>query len=352
MTMTRAVVLAGLLGLAACGGGEVALRGPNPAVLRAVDRISDQDFAVPLEGGQAALLPVFSDRKLVDPHPGVKRVVIGMQDANRDAAGAFETLKRVAGEGGETMVVVPQFLAAQDTEKHGLGTDFARWTIEGWREGGNSRPSSPRDAGALVSSFGVFDALLLFLADRAGFPDLEEIVVAGNGPVARTVQLYAATGKGFGPVDAAGIRLRFVVAGADTFLYFDDRRPGRGPDGFETVPREQCAGYNQWPYGTVLPAVYAFGREGRDLAAAYAARDVTYLFNARESAALDRGCEARAQGGDRIERAQLYLRHLALMTGAPPASHRLAIARDAGAGAAGLFGSACGRAVLLGEGGC
>jgi len=352
MTIARAVLLAGLLGLAACGGGEPALRGPNPSVLRAVERISDQDFAVPLEGGQAALLPVFADRKLVDPHPGVKRVVIGVQDATRDAFGTFETLKRVAGEGGETMVVVPQFLAAQDAEKHGLGTDFARWTIEGWRDGGNSRPSSPRDAAALVSSFGVFDALLLFLSDRVGFPDLSEIVVAGYGPVARTVQLYAATGKGFGPADAAGIRLRFVVAGGDTFLYFDDRRPGRGPDGFEAIPREQCSGYNQWPYGIVLPAVYAFGREGRDLAAAYAARDVAYLVNAREAAAQDRGCEARAQGDDRVERAQLYLRHLALLAGAPPATHRMLVARDAAAGAAGLFGSACGRAALFGEGGC
>jgi hypothetical protein len=352
MTALHAILLAGLLALAACGGGETALRGPNPTVLRAVDRISDQDFAVPLPGGQAALLPVFSDRKLVDPHPGVKRVVIGVQDTARDAFGVFETLKRVAGAGGETMVVVPQFLAAQDTEKHGLGTDFARWTIEGWREGGNSRPSSPRDGGALVSSFGVFDALVLFLADPAGFPDLEEIVVAGYGPTARTVQLYAATGKGFGPADAVGVRLRFVVAGADTFLYFDDRRPGRGPDGFEAIPREQCSGYNQWPYGTVLPAVYAFGREGRDLADAYAARDVLYLVNARETSPLDRGCEARLQGGDRIERAQLYLRHLALVTGAAPASHRVAVARDAGAGAAGLFGSACGRAALFGAGGC
>lgn len=335
------------MALAACGS-DAPIRGPSAQVLRAIDRVSDQDFAVPVEGGLTALLPVFANRKLVDPHPGVKRAVIGIQDATRNAGAVFDVLKAAVGEGPESMLLVPQFLAAQDTEKHGLGPDFARWTIEGWREGGNSRPATLRDSGALVSSFAVLDALLLYLSDRAVFPDLAEIVLTGYGQSARTVQLYAATGKGFDAPDSAGVKLRFVVASADTFLYFDDKRPARGEDGFATFGREQCSGFNQWPYGVVLPAVYAFGRTGQQLAAGYVGREVVYLVSDKDADAADRGCEARAQGRNRLDRAENYLKHLALVAGSPPAGQRIVVAKGAGGSIGALLGSACGKAVLAG----
>ncbi len=337
------------MALAACGS-DAPIRGPSAQVLRAIERVSDQDFAVPVEGGLTALLPVFADRKLVDPHAGVKRAVIGIQDAARNAGAVFDALKTAVGEGSGSMVLVPQFLAAQDTEKHGLGPDFARWTIEGWRDGGNSRPATLRDTGALVSSFAVLDALLLYLSDRTVFPDLAEIVLTGYGQSARTVQLYAATGKGLDVPAASGVKLRFVVASADTFLYFDDKRPGRGEDGFATFEREQCVGFNQWPYGAALPAVYAFGRTGQQLAGTYVGREVVYLVGDKDTDTTDRGCEARAQGRNRLDRAEHYLKHLALVAGAPPAGQRLVVAKGAGGSIGALLGSACGKAALTGEG--
>lgn len=337
------------MALAACGS-DAPVRGPSPQVLRAIDRVSDQDFAVPVEGGQTALLPVFADKKLVDPHAGVKRAVIGIQDATRNAGAVFDALKAAVGEGPDTMVIVPQFLAAQDAEKHGLGPDFARWTIEGWRDGGNSRPATLRDSGALVSSFAVLDALLLYLSDRAVFPDLAEIVLTGYGQSARTAQLYAVTGKGLEEPGRAGMRLRFVVASADTFIYFDDKRPGRGDDGFVAFEREQCVGFNQWPYGAALPAVYAFGRTGQQLASSYVAREVVYLVGDRDTDPTDRGCEARAQGRNRLDRAEHYLKHLALVAGSPPAGQRVVVAKGAGGSIGALLGSACGKAVLAGQG--
>ncbi|MBL8833489.1 MAG: hypothetical protein JNL71_13940 [Rhodospirillales bacterium] len=336
--------------LSACSSDAPPVRGPSAQTLRAIERVSDQDFAVPVEGGLTALLPVFADKKLVDPHAGVKRAVIGIQDATRNAGAVFDALRSVVGEGPDSMVMVPQFLAAQDTEKHGLGPDFARWTIEGWRDGGNSRPATLRDSSPLVSSFAVLDALLLYLSDRAVFPDLAEIAFVGYGQSARTVQLYAATGKGLEEPARAGVKLRFVVAGADTFLYFDDKRPGRGEDGFATFEREQCVGFNQWPYGAALPAVYAFGRTGRDLAAAYVGREVVYLVGDRDTDPADRGCEARAQGRNRLDRAEHYLKHLALVAGAAPAGQRVVVAKGAPATIGGLLGSACGKAALAGQG--
>jgi hypothetical protein len=348
MKATFAAVLVSLgLAVSACGSDQP-LRGPNPLLLRAIDRISDQDFAVPVEGGASALLPVFADRKLVDPHAGVKRAVIGIQDVARNAGGVFDTLRQVAGGSDEAIVLVPQFLAAQDAEKHGLGPDFARWTIEGWRDGGNSRPSSLRDTGALVSSFAVLDALLLYLSDRAIFPDLGEIVLVGHGQSARTVQLYAASGKGFGAPDGAGIKLRFVVAAADTFLYFDEKRPGRGEDGFAPFEREKCVGFNQWPFGSALPAVYAFGRGGSQLARAYAPREVVYLIGDKDTESSDRSCEARAQGRNRLDRAELYLRHVAQVAGEPASAQRIVVVRGGGSTLGDLLVSPCGRAALAG----
>lgn len=340
---------AGLLG--ACGSDEP-LRGPNPAVLRAIDRMSDQDFAVPLEGGQSALLPMYSEKKLVGAHPGVKRVVVGIQDPARNAGLVFDALKKAVGEGPDTMVVVPQFIAAQDAEKHGLGPEFARWTIEGWIDGGNSRPANLRDTGPIVSSFTVLDAVILYLADRATFPDLTDIVFAGYGRSGRMVQLYAAVAKGLGAAAAAGVKIRFVVANADTFVYFDERRSSRGDEPFAPFDRERCTGFNLWPYGISVPTVYAYGANGLDLARQYAGLDVVYLVDERDADPVDRDCEARAQGRDRLDRARSYVKYLAVVAGSDPAAQRVVATRANPSGISGLLGGQCGRAILAGAGGC
>lgn len=341
-----------LLALAACGSDPV-LRGPSPQQLRAIERLSDQDFAVPLDGGQTLLMPVFADKKLVDPHPGVELVVIGIQDPARNAGLEFDRLLRVVGGGNATMVLVPQFLAAQDADRHRLGPDFARWTLDGWKEGGNSRPATLDDQGALASSFQALDALLLFLADRQAFPDLKRVSIVGYGQSARFAQLYAATARGLDAPQAAGISVRFVVAAADTFLYFDEERPSRANDtGFAPFDRAQCNGFNYWPYGFVLPAPYASGERPRDLARAYAERQVVYLIGDRDSEIGDRGCEARAQGRDRNERLAQYMRHVARAAGAPPAAHARLVAPGVGADPVALLASPCGRAALLGAPRC
>lgn len=341
--------------LAACGGGDPVLRGPSPAQLRAVERLSDQDFAVPVQGGQTLLMPVFSDKKLIDPHPGVERVVIGLQDPARNAGLEFDRLTRLFADSPSTMTIVPQFLAAQDTDRHRLGPDFARWTLDGWKEGGNSRPAAFADQGALASSFEAIDALLLFLADRQSFPDLKRVVLVGFGQSARFVQLYAATAQGLAPIERAGIALRFVVAAADTYVYFDEERPSRDDaTGFAEFDRKACNAFNYWPYGFVLPAPYASaaGTLPRDQARVYSRRDVVYLIGERDSDPGERGCEARAQGRDRAERLSNYLSYLAKLNGGPVETHRRFAAPGVGPDPAALYASPCGRAALSGAERC
>ncbi|MCA0449763.1 MAG: hypothetical protein LCH62_08315 [Proteobacteria bacterium] len=352
----KLIILATCLGpLAACGGGDPVLRGPSPAQLRAVERLSDQDFAVPVPGGQALLMPVFSDKKLIDPHPGIERVVIGVQDPARNAGLEFDRLTRLFADQSSTMTIVPQFLAAQDTDRHRLGPDFARWTLDGWKDGGNSRPAAFADQGALASSFEAIDALLLFLADRQSFPDLKQVALVGFGQTARFVQLYAATAQGLGATERAGIAVRFVVAAADTYVYFDEERPSRDDaTGFAEFDRRQCNAFNYWPYGFVLPAPYASasGALARDQARVYAQRDVVYLIGERDSDVGERGCEARAQGRDRPERLTNYLRYLAKLNGAPVETHRRFTAPGVGNDPVALYASPCGRAALSGADKC
>jgi hypothetical protein len=352
--MRAMLVAATLAVLAACSSAPTVSQ--RNQVLRATEVLSDQDFAVPVEGGLTTLLPVYSNVKLVEAHPGIKRATIAIQTPTRDAFAVYDALKTSLGPrlaaGGDAALLVPQFLSQQDIDRHQLGPDFARWTVDNWMVGGSTRPVTLRDAAVPVSSFAVLDALLLYLADRQQYPDLEEIQLVGYGASARLIQLYAAVAKGLGPPRAAGIRVRYVVLSPESHLYFDDRRAPRADAPFALVERDRCAGYQLWPYGTVVAPAYAAGQLARDMAAEYAASDILLLRAEREIEGTDRGCEAMAQGRNRVERLELYLRHLAAYIGGAPSGVRSAIVRGADGSLRGMLTSSCVREVLSGAAGC
>jgi hypothetical protein len=352
---TRAMLVAATLAvLAACSSGPTVSQ--RNQVLRPTEVLSDQDFAVPVESGLTTLLPVYSNVKLVEAHPGIKRATIAIQTPTRDAFAVFDALKTSLGarlaEGGDAALLVPQFLSQQDIDRHQLGPDFARWTVDNWMVGGSTRPVTLRDAGIPISSFAVLDALLLYLADRQQYPDLEEIQFVGYGASARLIQLYAAVAKGLGAPRAAGVRVRYVVLSPESHLYFDDKRAARADAPFAPVERERCAGYQLWPYGTVVAPAYAAGQLPRDMATEYAAADVLLLRAERESDGTDRGCEAMAQGRNRVERLSAHLRHLAAYIGGAPSGVRSGIVRGADGSLRGMLTSSCVREVLSGAAGC
>ena len=349
-------VLAGLaLAIAACSSAPPPVQ-PRLQALRATEVLSDQDFAVPVDGGLTTLLPVYSNVKLVESHPGIDRAVIAIQTQTRDAFAVFDTLKTALGapaaEGGTTALLVPQFLSQQDIDRHQLGPDFARWTVDGWMTGVGTRTVSLRDAGVPVSSFAALDALLLYLSDRAQYPDLAEIVLVGHSTSGRLVQLYAATAKGLAAPRASGIRVRHVVASPESHLYFDERRFARPDQPLLPFERERCQSYQQWPYGTVLAPAYASGQLGRDLAQHYAGADMLLVRAERDGEPADRGCEAMAQGRTRAERLDNHLRYIAQFLGSAPAGVRGVVARGADSSLRGMFASQCLREILAGAEGC
>jgi pimeloyl-ACP methyl ester carboxylesterase len=156
----------------------------------------------------------------------------------------------------------------------------------------------------------VVDALLARLSDRALFPDLKTVVLAGHSGGGQLVQRYAVVGKAAAALSIAGIHLRYVIANPSSYLYFSDDRPAQ-------FHGARCRDFNHWKYGPIDPPAYV-KRDAADtwpqLEANYAQRDVIYLLGAADidphEKDLDTSCGAEAQGPVRFVRGQAYFAYL------------------------------------------
>ena len=59
-------------------------------------------------------------------------------------------------------------------------------------------------------------------ADRARFPALRDVVIAGHSGGAQVAHRYAIVGAG---CNVAGVRCRYVIANPSSYVYFDSMRP-------------------------------------------------------------------------------------------------------------------------------
>lgn len=204
-----------------------------------------------------------------------------------------------------------------------------------------------------ISSFTVVDLLLMYLSDRNAFPDLQTIVVAGFGAGANFTQRYAAFTLASDAVAKQNIGLRYIVAGATSYLYPTASRPLGGRKGFGVPDTAACPNYNAFPYG--LEKLNAYARRGGANAAKmkYALQFITYLNARAQDASTDANCAALAQGRDGAARAESYRFYLQSLYGDVAArTQTFAEAKDAKNDAVALYGSACGMAVLFGGGLC
>jgi pimeloyl-ACP methyl ester carboxylesterase len=164
-----------------------------------VAAVVDGRFAV---GG--AQLPMFVSQDWSQQSPSVRRVVVIVHGYERNAADYARYILDAQPPDG-TLVVAPQFLAAEDISEHHLPDTVLRWQHELWA-GGN-----PADGPAPLSAFDVLDALLARLADRTAFPNLETVVLAGFSAGGQLVQRYAIVGRGELQFAGAPRHLRYVV---------------------------------------------------------------------------------------------------------------------------------------------
>jgi len=334
-------------------GGEVA-----PA-----SALPKQFFPVfPLGGDKdtpGQLLPISSNIELETQHSGITRAILFIHDMQRNSADGVATLMTLSGESSrDTLILAPQFSLDLDIMRFAAflpenGRNVTRWTLDdSWQFGGESR-TSPQQKG--ISSFTAMDILLLFLTDRARFPMLTQVVIAGHGMGADFVQRYAALGQAPDILAKEKIATRFVVANPSSFMYMTNIRPTDTGARFANPDLKSCPKLNDYPYGDLNLPAYGKKTGPNAVRLRYPERNVVYLTSDAIASDnyLDRGCEATVQGRDRAARGKLFGKYMAQSFGeSAEAKHFFAVVPKTGYDPVAVFGSPCGMEALFGYGRC
>jgi pimeloyl-ACP methyl ester carboxylesterase len=258
----------------------------------------------------SGIVPAFASHALDVEHPAIDRAMVLVHGALRDADQYYQLGEAVLADArvaANTALIVPQFLAEQDVRYHGLPNETLSWETWQWMGGA----AAVRTEG--ISSFRVLDAILEKLANRTAFPALREVIVVGHSAGGQFVHRYAILAD-VSRLRGAGVSVKFVVANASSYTYFDKTRPTA--DGqLAAFDQKKCPDFNRWKYGLEDAPPYGAGRSREKIEREYVARNVTYLLGTEDNdtahPALDRSCQAMAQGPHRYARGHAYFRYLA-----------------------------------------
>jgi len=241
----------------------------------------------------------------IGPAPAkIERVLIIIHGRLRNAETYRQSAERaadLAGQSANTLVIAPQFLNETDVALHPVADTVLRWQGNDWMAGGLST------APFALSSYAALDQIIARLGDRRQFPDVKDVVIAGHSGGAQVVQRYALLSHEQPELEAAGVHVRYVIANPSSYAYFDERRP-------VAFSHAGCPAFNRWKYGlSDLPA-YAAGQTPEQLEENYVQRDIVYLLGQQDidpnHPALDKSCEAKAQGANRLIRGRSYFEFL------------------------------------------
>jgi hypothetical protein len=186
--------------------------------------VADQRLEVATADG-TGLLALFLSADWSKPRPEVTRAVLVFHGDGRNARGYWNTARRAREAAGEqgvgALLVVSHFLAEVDLEDEPPADagKLLRWTSQGWKDGRPALGPAP------LSSFDAIDAMLARLANRALFPNLAQVVIAGHSAGGQIVQRNGVVGTGAAKLTALGIRVRTVVANPSSYAYFSADRP-------------------------------------------------------------------------------------------------------------------------------
>ncbi|WP_175907275.1 alpha/beta hydrolase [Burkholderia seminalis] len=295
-------------------------------------------------------VPIAVSRDWTKPQDDVTRAVIVIPGWPRRDLRSGEHAAEVAGAAARTTVIVtPQFLTARDIAAHNLRDNILRWGEDDWKVG------KPSQDAAAISSFQVVDEILHRLANRAIFPSLKTIVLAGHSAGGQFVQDYAVLGRGEADLGSAPVHIRYVVANPATYLYLTDERPDSKGD-FAPFNAASCRAFNRWNYGLQadIPAYSPRPDSIDELQTRYLRRDIIYLLgtadNAPDGDGQDQSCAAEAQGTTRYSRGQAFDAYVHILD--PHTTQRVYEARGIGHSSYRMFSSVCGQAALFDKPGC
>jgi pimeloyl-ACP methyl ester carboxylesterase len=279
----------------------------------------------------------------IGPAPAkIERVLIIIHGRLRNAETyrqSAEHAAELAGQSATTLVIAPQFLNETDIALHPVADTVLRWQGNDWMAGGLSTGPFP------LSSYAALDEIIARIGDRRQFPDVKEIVIAGHSGGAQVVQRYAVLSRDVPELQEAGVQVRFVIANPSSYAYFDERRP-------VAFKHAACPDFNRWKYGLSNLPAYAEGQTPAQLEEKYVKRDVVYLLGQQDinphHPALDKGCEAEAQGAYRLIRGRNYFDYLK-RSHPQGLSQQLIEVPGVGHDGDGMFNSPEGQKVLFGQ---
>jgi pimeloyl-ACP methyl ester carboxylesterase len=276
----------------------------------AVKVVVDQTLNV-TTGAGTGTLGLYLSADWTQPLPNITRAVLVFHGKLRNADRYYRSglaARAAAGEAGQnTLVIAPQFLTPADLAAHKLPDQMLRWRGTAWMGG------EPAAGPAGLSSFDAIDAVLARLADRSVFPKLTQVVLAGHSAGGQVVQRYAVVGQGEAALRQSNVRVRYVIANPSSYVYFSEDRP-RSDGTVGPFQSAKCPAFNRWKYGLEVRPPYAAERSPEELERDYVRRDVRYLLGAKDTdpdhPALDKSCEAEAQGSYRLVRGHAYFDYL------------------------------------------
>ena len=282
----------------------------------------------------------------------VDRALIMVHGAQRNGDGYFATAMASAAATGNllnTIVIAPVFRG-----REGRGCNDAVqpgelfWSCQGWNAG------LPAIDEKNTNSFAVMDRILTLLNDKAHFPKLKSIVVAGHSGGGQFMQRYSAMNR---IEETMKVPIRYVVANPSSYVYLDSKRPaasanctaeGKCAGSFGLyADRANCTTYNSYRYG--LESLNGYAQEvGADaIRKQFPLRNVTYLIGDLDvlpDTDLDKSCPANAQGINRRERGLNFWNYIQTEY---HASHKLVMIPRCGHNAACMFTASAGARVLF-----
>jgi hypothetical protein len=342
-------IAAAIVGVAALGGDRsVAARPPTPSC----------EELFPIDVGGAHLdLPYCANRSLAARDQGVRRLVVVIHGDGRNASDYFDSMMAAASAAGsgDTLIVAPQFLTADDQAAIASEADLY-YSDNGWKEG-DASATAPLARPASVSSFAALDDLVRSIVAGGAFPNLHAVVITGHSAGGQFVDRYVATSPLEDELGGA-ISFRYVIANPSSYLYFDTRRPGKSGDGLGELSRrerDRCPAYDTWKYGTDGLNRYAAQAGSAAILTRYGQRTIAYLLGGDDTdphdSSLDGSCAAEWQGQNRLERGRLHYAYLESIFGPGVyATHSLQVVDGVGHDGRAMYLAAPGLAAVFGDG--
>jgi len=229
--------------------------------------------------------------------------------ADRDADNYFRTALAaafLAGALDDTVVISPRFASSGGGCQDPLAANEVNWPCSGdsWRSGGSAGKDGK------LTSYDFADAILKKLANKATFPNLRAIVVAGHSAGGQFANRYEMANQVH---DGLGVPITYVVANPSSYAYLDATRPSISANGTtEFRPfsdGRNCTTYDKWPYGIQGRTGYASRVTDDQLKKQLVSRPTTYLVGELDTlplAGFDSACPAMAQGANRNLRGQAW----------------------------------------------